>query len=52
MIHLPNGIVSSRKEEVVPTFFDKMDELETVKLSEIIQLVKENYHMISFITGI
>ena len=51
LVHLYNGILCSRKKEGAPTFCDSMDELGSLMLSEISQVVKDKYHMISPICG-
>ena len=50
MAHLHNGILHSRKKELIP-FATAWMELESMMLSEISQEVKDKYHMISSITG-
>ena len=51
MLHLHNGILCSRKKELLPFETAWMD-LEGIMLSEISQAVKDKYHMISPISGI
>ena len=54
VVHLHNGILHSRKKEGVPTLQKKKKkwmELENIMLSEINQVVKDKYHMISPISG-
>ena len=47
MVHLHNGYYrAERKKELLP-FATAWMELESIMLSEIIQVVKEKYHMIS-----
>ena len=50
MVHLYNGIVHSRKKELLSLAAAWM-ELESIMLSEISQVVKEKYHMVSPISG-
>ena len=50
VVHLHNGILHSRKKELVP-FVTARVELESIMLSEISQVVKGKYHMISPISG-
>ena len=52
VVHLHSGILCSREKEGIPTFGKAWVELDTVKLSEISQLVKDKYHMMSLIRGI
>ena len=47
MVHLHDGILHSRKKEGTPTFVTAWIELESIMLSEISQVVKDKYHMIS-----
>ena len=51
MVQLHNGILCSRKKELLP-FPTAWTELESITLSEICQAVKDKYHMISPISGI
>ena len=51
MVHLHNGILGSREEEGVYTLCDSVVELESIMLSEIRQVVRDKYHMISLLTG-
>ena len=53
VVHLHNGILLSYKKnkEILP-FATEWMELESIMLSEISQLEKEKYHMISLIYGI
>ena len=46
MVHSHNGILRSRKKELLP-FVTAWMELESIMLSEISQVVKDKYHMIS-----
>ena len=46
VVHLHNGILHSRKKELLP-FVAAWMELESVMLSEISQAVRDKYHMIS-----
>ena len=50
MVHLYNGILRSRKKELLP-FATAWMELESIMLSEISQVVKDKYYMISPIRG-
>ena len=45
MVHLPNGVLCSRKKEGTPTFCDRERwiDLESIVLSEISQVVKDKY---------
>ena len=49
MVHLHNGILCSRKKELLP-FATAWVQLESIMLSEISQAVKDKYHMISPLT--
>ena len=49
-VHLHNGILCSRKKELLP-FVTAWIEMKSIRLSEISQVVKEKYHMISPISG-
>ena len=49
MVHLHNGILHSRKKKEFLPFAKAWMELENIMLSEISQLVKDKYHMISLI---
>ena len=52
MVHLHNGVLcSKRKKELLP-FATAWMELENIMLSDISQLVKDNYHTMSLIRGI
>ena len=51
LVHLHNGILCSRKKELLP-FAKAWMELESIMLSEISQAAKDKYHMISPISGI
>ena len=51
MVHLHNGILPSREKEGAPPFATAWMELESTMLSEISQVVKDKYHMISPISG-
>ena len=46
VVHLRDGILQSRKKELLPFVMAWMD-LESTMLSEIRQAVKDKYHMIS-----
>ena len=51
MVHLHNGFYAAeRKKELLP-FVTAWMELESIILSEIGQLLKDKYHMISPLTG-
>ena len=50
MVHLHNGILRSREKEGAYTLTTAWMELESIKLSEISQVVKDKYHMILTIT--
>ena len=50
MVYLHNGILLSRKKELLP-FATAWVELESIMLSEISQTVKDKYHMILFISS-
>ena len=50
MEHLHNGILCSRKKELLP-FATAWMELESIMLSEMSQVVKDKYHMISSFWG-
>ena len=50
MVYLHNGILHSRKKELIP-FAKAWMELGSIMLSEISQAVRDNYHMISPLTG-
>ena len=49
MVHLYNVILCSRKKEL--SFVIAWMELESIMLSDISQVAKDKYHMISPITG-
>ena len=53
LVHLPNGILCSREKEGAYTlsFATAWMELESIMLSEISQVVRDKYHMISPLTG-
>ena len=51
LVHLHNGILCSRKEEGISTLQKAWMELESIMLSEVSQVVKNKYHMISPISG-
>ena len=48
MVYICNGILTIRKDEYLPFTVTWM-ELEGIMLSEISQLEKNNYHMVSLI---
>ena len=51
LVHLHNGILPSREKEGALPFVTAWMELESIMLSEISQVVKDKYHMISPISG-
>ena len=51
LVHLHNGILHSRKKEGAPTLRNSID-TKSIVLSEISQVAKDKYHMISPISGI
>ena len=51
MVHLHDGILRSRKKEGAPTFATAWMKLESIMLSEISQVMKHKYHMISPVSG-
>ena len=51
VIHLKNGILHSRNKKGTPTFGTAGIELESIMLSEINQVAKDRYHMISPVGG-
>ena len=51
VVHLHKGIFRSREKEGAYTFAMAWMELESIMLSEIIQAVRDKYHMISPLTG-
>ena len=51
MVHLHNAILRSRETDGAYMFATAWMELESIMLSEISQTVRENYHMISPLTG-
>ena len=51
VVHVHNGILCNRKKELLPIVTAWMG-LESIMLSEINQVVKDKYHMISPIRGI
>ena len=50
VVHLDNGILHSRKKELL-SFATPWMELESIMLSDISQVVKDKYHMISPVNG-
>ena len=50
LVHLHSGILCSRKKDLLP-FTTAWMELESIMLSQISQVVKDKYHMISPISG-
>ena len=50
VVHLHNGILHSRKKELLP-FTTAWMQLESITLSEISQVMKNKYNMISPISG-
>ena len=51
VVHLHNGILCSREKEEAYTLATAWMELESIMLSEISQVVKDKYRMISSISG-
>ena len=51
LVHLHNGVQPNREKELLP-FVTEWMELESIMLSEVSQVVKDKYHMISYISGI
>ena len=51
MVHIHNGILFSHKKKTNPTIATTWMELEGIMLSEISQVEKDKYQMISFICG-
>ena len=51
MVYLHNGILRSREKEGAHTLSMAWMELESIMLSEISQMVRVKYHMISLISG-
>ena len=51
MVHLHYGILHIRKKEEILPFTTAWMDLESIMLSEISQVVKDKYHMISPISG-
>ena len=51
MAHLHNGILLSRKEELLP-FATAWRDMKSIMLSEISQVVKDKHHIISPRSGI
>ena len=51
MVSLHNGILRSREKEGAYTVAPAWMELESIMLSEIRQVVRDKYHMISPLTG-
>ena len=52
VVHIHNGILFSHKKKTNPTIYNNMDGLESIMLSEINQMEKDKYQMISLICGI
>ena len=50
VLHLYDGILCSRKKELLP-FLTAWMEMKSIMLSEISQVVKDKYHMISPLSG-
>ena len=48
MVHLHNGILHSREKEGASTLLDSMDGTDSIMLSEISQVIKDKYHMITY----
>ena len=51
LTHLQKGILCSTKKEGTLTFHSSLMELESIMLSEISQVVKYKYHVVSPIRG-
>ena len=51
LVYLHNGILHSRKKKEFLLFMIAWMELDSIMLSEISQVVKDKYHMISPING-
>ena len=52
MVHIYNGILLSHNKRANPPFAATWMELEGIMFSEISQMEKDKYHMISLICGI
>ena len=52
MVYIHNGILLSHKKNEIMPFEATWMELETLILSEISQKEKDEYHMISLLSGI
>ena len=52
VVHIHNGILFSHKKKTDPTTGNTWMELEGIMLSEISQVEKDKYQMISFICGV
>ena len=52
VVYIYNGIYSAIRKDEYPPFALTWMELESILLSEISQLEKDNHYMVSFIWGI
>ena len=52
VVHIHNGILLSRKKKQILPFATTWMELEGIMLSEISQVEKDKYQMISLICGV
>ena len=52
LVQLHNGILFSRREKKLLPLVTAWMELESIRLSEISQVMKDKYHMILLIRGI
>ena len=52
MVHLHNGVLAAERKKELLSLTTAWMELENIMLSEISQLVKDKYHMISPVRGI
>ena len=51
MVHLHNGILHSREKDGAYILVTAWMELDSIMLSEISQVVRDKYHMLSPLTG-
>ena len=51
MVYLHNGIYAAERKKELRPFVTEWIELESIMLSEISQVVRDKYHMISPLTG-
>ena len=51
MVHLHEENYAAERKEDLPPFATAWMELESIMLSEISQMVRDKYHMISLLTG-